>query len=146
MKKSQRSLRLTNLADQSEVAIFLLLLFVLSGCTGESQPTSKKPKKTIPDAPAQKATVSREIPQSLDSKPVEPKLKREDLPELTEEQIAQADNLVLGSCSRCHAPLPADALPKSAWEKVILSRAEMSGPWNQPPPTPEELSVALYWY
>lgn len=126
----------------THMAIFAVILI---GCTAE------KPKVPAKQTPVTPAPVAKpEVPGPVSSEPLsffaEPKLKRGDLPKPTEEQIAQAENLVMGSCSRCHAPLPADALPRAAWEKVILSMAEIEGPWNQPPPTPEELAIALYWY
>ena len=74
------------------------------------------------------------------------RLQRSDLPEVTDEMRANAADQVMGSCSRCHAPLPADVLPRHAWEKVILSMAEMVGEWGQPAASPEELAIALYWY
>jgi len=73
-------------------------------------------------------------------------LQRSDLPDVTEEMRENAADQVMGSCSRCHAPLPADVLPRHAWEKVILSMAEMVGEWGQPAASPEELAIALHWY
>ena len=130
-----------------------LLIFcgVLTGCTAE-RPTVPVEKVSGAPEPATKAETAvppsskGALPEESLSFLMEPKLKRADLPKPTGEQIAQAENLVMGACSRCHSPLPADALPKAAWEKVILSMAEMTGPWDQPPPTPEELAIALYWY
>lgn len=124
----------------------LLIQFV--GCWGGS--TDPIPSETDSDATSISSTSS-----DPDSDPVElenpkeiedPGLKREDLPELTPELMADAENLVMGSCSRCHSPLPPDALPRAAWEKVILSMADMTGEFGQVPVTPEEIAVALHWY
>ena len=135
---------LTGLFQLTSLALIGVLGAILTGCTSDSTPVPQKvpaaPTATVKPAPAK--PVALQPDQFLS----EPRLKRSDLPEPTEEQLAQAENLVMGSCSRCHAPLPADALPKAAWEKVILSMADMKGPWDQPPPTPEELAIALYWY
>ncbi len=71
---------------------------------------------------------------------------REDLPAITDQMREDAASLVMGACSRCHAPLPADTLPRAAWEKVVLSMADMVGDWGQPAATAEELAIALHWY
>jgi len=125
------------------LGLFIFGLIVY-GCTSADSPAPKKPQPPVPEV-IDLGEIQPD-PVISDKPPAKPKLKREDLPDLSADQIAQAENLVMGSCSRCHAPLPADALPKASWERVILSMAEMEGPWKQPPPTLEELAVALYWY
>lgn len=139
------------LVQKSFLTHLLIFCMVLTGCTAErpTVPVEKVSEAPEPAPKAEKAVTpsSKEaLPEESLSFLMEPKLKRADLPKPTDEQIDQAENLVMGACSRCHSPLPADALPKAAWEKVILSMAEMTGPWDQPPPTPEELAIALYWY
>ncbi|MGB1070357.1 MAG: FG-GAP repeat domain-containing protein [Planctomycetota bacterium] len=139
------------LVQKSFLTHLLIFCMVLTGCTVE-RPTVPVEKVSEAPEPAPKAETAvtpsskGALPEESLSFLMEPKLKRTDLPEPTEKQISQAENLVMGACSRCHSPLPADALPKAAWEKVILSMAEMTGPWDQPAPTPEELAIALYWY
>ena len=79
----------------------------MTGCTAE-RPTVPVEKVSGAPEPATKAetavtTPSKgALPEESLSFLMEPKLKRADLPKPTGEQIAQAENLVMGACSRCH--------------------------------------------
>ncbi|NCG57028.1 MAG: hypothetical protein GWP35_09000 [Proteobacteria bacterium] len=132
---------------QSFVRIICLVLMcmssVMTGCGLES---SKPPQKNPPKSSVKKVSTPISTVKSSRDSSASQGLQRSDLPELTEEQMANAENLVMGACSRCHSPLPADALPRHAWEEVILSMNGMVGPWNQPAASVEDIAVALYWY
>ncbi len=126
----------------------LALMTLVVGCWGNS--TTTAPPQ--PDSTKTAGSITSPSVDPVQADPVsseerkEPSLRREDLPELTPELIEDAENLVMGFCSRCHAPLPADALPRHAWEKAILSMADMAGETGQVPVTPEEIAIALHYY
>ena len=115
--------------------IFLILSVcgLLAGCVDQQPPSGdSQPVASRSANPAGAEDIER--------------LKREDLPAVTAQMREDATSRVMGACSRCHAPLPADTLPRAAWEKVVLSMADMVGDWGQPAATEEELAIALYWY
>ncbi|MGE4619614.1 MAG: FG-GAP-like repeat-containing protein [Planctomycetota bacterium] len=126
----------------------ILLGFVfVAGCwgAGESPSVATQDSGKVAEVPVQKPG---EAP-AIGSEPVfsgPPRLRREDLPELTEEQKRDAENLVMGACSRCHAPLAPDVLPRDSWEKVILSMSGLTGESGQIGASAEEIAIALYWY
>ncbi|MGE4602298.1 MAG: hypothetical protein AAEJ65_05295, partial [Planctomycetota bacterium] len=117
-----------------------VLLVTVSGCWGDST-DSVKPGTRSQDHHAIESTTAAEQ-QSGGSVG----LRREDLPQLTAQVIADAENLVMGSCSRCHAPLPTDALPRRAWEKAIFAMDGLVDEWGQVGVTTEEIAIALYYY
>ena len=122
------------------VAVLVALLGTLSGCGRDpGRPVEPVvPDQTIPGTEGV-------APGNADSTS-EVGHRREDLPQLSAELKADAANLVMGSCSRCHTPLPPDALPRHAWEKAVLSMQGMVDEWGQGGATPQEIAIALYWY
>ncbi|MGE4613102.1 MAG: hypothetical protein AAEJ46_02015, partial [Planctomycetota bacterium] len=96
--------------------IFLILSVcgLLAGCVDQQPPSGDtQPVASRPANPIGAEDIER--------------LKREDLPAVTAQMREDATSRVMGACSRCHAPLPADTLPRAAWEKVVLSMADMVG-------------------
>ena len=126
-----------------EIVVICSVLVTFVGCWGEStHPVSPKPDSGNSATSKEPVRPDPVEPERRE----EPSLRREDLPKLTPELIADAENLVMGSCSRCHAPLATDVLPRPAWEKAILAMADMAGETGQVPATPEEIAIALHWY
>jgi len=121
---------------QSSIVLWqlsLLVLLLLVSCDGD-RPVSQESKETT-------GVNSRSVtPESSSAS------ARLELPPVTAEMKEDAESRVMGACSRCHAPLLPDTLPRAAWEKVVLSMADTVGEWGQPAATPEELAIALYWY